>query len=327
MHAIRQHEFGAPDVLQYEEVPDAVAGPGQVLIRVGAAGVHLLDTNIRSGATGGPFPLPELPTTPGREVAGVVEAVGEGVDPAWVGKRAVAHLGMASGGYAELAAREVEAIHEIPNGVSDDEAVAMIGTGRTTLAILETAAPGPLDIVVVPAAAGGIGALLVQAALEVDALVVGLAGGAEKVARVEALGAHIALDYTDPAWVDALATHLDGRKPTLFYDTVGGDVGTAVVAGLAPGATVVLAGWSAGEPTPITAETIVGGSLTVSSAIGPKIFSRPGGLRDLETKALANVAERRLVPLVNDPIPLADARRAHADLVARATVGKVVLRP
>lgn len=327
MHAIRQHEFGAPDVLRYEEVADAVAGPGQVLIRVGAAGVHLLDTNIRSGAAGGPFPLPALPMTPGREVAGVVEAVGEGVDPSWVGKRAVAHLGMASGGYAELAARDVDAIHEIPDGVSDDEAVAMIGTGRTTLAILETAAPGPLDIVVVPAAAGGIGALLVQAALAVDALVIGLAGGAEKVGRVEALGAHIALDYTDPAWAEALAARLDGRKPTLFYDTVGGEVGATVVAGLAPGATIVLAGWSAGEPTPLTAETIVGGSLTVSSAIGPKIFSRPGGLRELETQALAAVAERRLVPLVNDPIPLAQAPRAHADLVSRATVGKVVLRP
>lgn len=327
MHAIRQHEFGAPDVLKYEEVADPVAGPGQVLIRVGAAGVHLLDTNIRRGAAGGPFPLPELPMTPGREVAGIVEAVGEGVDPAWVGRRAVAHLGMASGGYAELAVREVDAIHEIPHGVSDDEAVAMIGTGRTALAILETAAPGPTDIVIVPAAAGGIGALLVQAALAVDALVVGLAGGPEKVARVEALDAHIALDYTDPTWADTLTERLDGRKPTLFYDTVGGDIGAAIVTGLAAGATVVIAGWSAGAPTPLTTDTIVGGSLTVSSAIGPRIFARPGGLRDLEAKALAAVAERRLNPLVNEPIPLRDAARAHADLVSRATVGKVVLRP
>lgn len=82
MYAIRQHEFGPPSVLRYEEVPDPVPVEGEVRIRVGAAGVHLLDTAIRSGVGGGPFPLPELPMTPGREVAGVVDALGDGVDPA-----------------------------------------------------------------------------------------------------------------------------------------------------------------------------------------------------------------------------------------------------
>ena len=83
MHAIRQHDFGGPDTLVLEEVPDLDPGEGQVRIAVEAAGVHLVDTTIRSGESGGPFPLPDLPMTPGREVAGRVDRTGSGVDPVW----------------------------------------------------------------------------------------------------------------------------------------------------------------------------------------------------------------------------------------------------
>src|ERR687888_2660669 len=100
MHAIRQHSFGPPSILVYEPVDDPVTGADQVRIAVTAAGVHLLDTTIRAGVSGGPFPLPSLPMTPGREVAGVVDEVGSAVDPVWLGRRVVAHLGQASGGDA-----------------------------------------------------------------------------------------------------------------------------------------------------------------------------------------------------------------------------------
>src|SRR5689334_19314348 len=103
MHAIRQHEPGAPETLRYEEVPDLAPGPGQVRIAVATAGVHLIDTVIRRGAAAGPFPPLELPMTPGREVAGSVDAVGPEVDPVWIGRRVLAHLGLANGGYAEQA--------------------------------------------------------------------------------------------------------------------------------------------------------------------------------------------------------------------------------
>src|SRR3712207_1669291 len=130
MHAIRQYEFGPAESLVFEEVPAPVPGPGQVRVAVAASGVHLLDTSIRRGESGGPFPLPGLPMTPGREVAGVVDAVGEGVDQGWLGRRVVAHLGQASGGYAELAVVDVVSVHEVPAGVGFEAAVAMIGTGR-----------------------------------------------------------------------------------------------------------------------------------------------------------------------------------------------------
>jgi len=157
MRAVRLHAFGPAENLRYEEVDDPVPGPGQARIAVAAAGVHLIDTVIRSGRRQGPMPLPDLPAIPGREVAGVVDALGAGVGEDLLGRRVVAHLGPASGGYAELAVRDVDALHPIPDGVSEDAAVAMIGTGRTAMGILEVAELRAGDLVLVTAAAGGLG--------------------------------------------------------------------------------------------------------------------------------------------------------------------------
>ena len=199
MQAIRQHEFGPPDVLRAEDLPDLHPGPEQVRVAVEASGVHLLDTSIRRGEPG-PLPPPQLPMTPGREVAGLVDELGADVDPAWLGTRVVAHLGPASGGYATQAVVPVGALRPVPDGLGTDAAVALIGTGRTAVAVLEHAGLAPDDVVVVTAAAGGLGTLFVQAARHLGATVVGLAGGSDKVARVEALGADVAVDYRQPDW-------------------------------------------------------------------------------------------------------------------------------
>jgi NADPH2:quinone reductase len=326
MHAIRQYEFGPAETLVYEEVDDPVPDDGQVRIAVEAAGVHLLDTTIRSGRAGGPFPLPDLPMTPGREVAGRVDAVGPGGVERWQGRRAVAHLGLASGGYAELVVTSAEALHEIPDDVATDVAVAMIGTGRTTLGILEVAQLERGDVVLITAAAGGIGGLLVQAARHVGAVVVGAAGGLEKVARVRGLGADVAVDYQKPEWVKAVRDALDGRDVTVALDGVGGEIGRGALELLGPGGRIVMFGWSSGEPLQITTSDLYAGGITASAAVGPRIMRRPGGLRDLEAGALAEAAAGRLVPLVTR-FPLVDAAQAHTALETRATVGKVVLLP
>lgn len=221
MHAIRQHAFGPPETLRHEEVDDPQPGPGQVRIAVTAAGVHLLDTTIRSGRSGGPFPLPDLPMVPGREVAGVVESLGAGVDESWLGRHVVAHLGATSGGYAELAVREVEAVHAVPDGLDDDTAVAMIGTGRTALGILEVAELTADDVALVTAAAGGIGSLLVQAARRAGATAVGLAGGPAKVERVRGLGADVAIDYSAPGWTEVEAQALAAAADSTLVPLVG----------------------------------------------------------------------------------------------------------
>jgi NADPH:quinone reductase len=326
MHAIRLHEFGPAENLVYEEVEDPRPGPGQVRIAVAAAGVHLIDTTIRAGVQRGPLPLPDLPAIPGREVAGVVDALGAGVDESWLGRRVVAHLGPASGGYAELAVREVDAVHALPDGVAEDEAVAMIGTGRTTLGILEVAQVTAGDVALITAAAGGIGSLLVQAVREAGAVAVGVAGGDEKVARVHELGATVAIDYTAPDWADAVREALGDARVTVAFDGVGGTVGRGALELLAPGGRLILFGWSSGEPTRLSASDLFARGLTASAAIGPRILNRPGGMRDLEEQALAALADGRLAPLVQR-FALAEAAAAHAALETRATVGKAVLVP
>lgn len=326
MHAIRQHAFGPPETLAYEDVPDPVPARDQVRIAVEAAGVHLIDTSIRRGEAGGPYPVPDLPMTPGREVAGAVDRVGSGAPETWLGRRVVAHLGPASGGYATLAVAPVAALHPVPDGLAPDVAVAMIGTGRTAMGILEVADLTAKDAVLVTAAAGGLGTLLVQAARAAGAAVVGLAGGPAKVERVRANGATGAVDYRVPGWPDAVGAALGDRAPTVLLDGVGGEAGRAALELLAPGGRVVMFGSSSGEMLALTSGDLYARGLTASAAVGPRLLQRPGGLRELEARALDEAAAGRLEPAVQ-PFPLAEAAAAHAALEARATTGKVVLVP
>ncbi|MDX6644371.1 MAG: NADPH:quinone reductase [Miltoncostaeaceae bacterium] len=321
MHAIRLHAFGPADNLRYEEVPDPVPAEDQVRIAVEASGVHLIDTAIRRGTALGPFPLPDLPMVPGREVAGAVEAVGAGVDPRWVGRRVVAHLGAASGGYAERAVASVDALHEIPNNVGAEAAVAMIGTGRTALAILDVAALVPDDVVLVTAAAGGLGSLLIQAARNAGAVAVGVAGGPEKTERLRALGATAPVDYLAPDWPDRVRAALGERAVSVVLDGVGGPLGRGALDLLGAGGRLVLFGWSSGEPTALTAWDLIARGLT-ATALG-----RPRSLRTLETRALEEAAAGSLVPLIGQRFPLARAAAAHTAIEQRATVGKTLLVP
>ncbi|MFB9462239.1 zinc-binding dehydrogenase [Streptomyces cinereospinus] len=323
MHAIRLHSFGPAENLVLEEVQDPRPAPGQVRVAVRAAGVHLLDAALRAGHPG-PGRAPELPTVPGREVAGVVDALGAGTDEAWLGKRVVAHLGFVPGGYAELAVTDAGRLHEIPPGLGFAAAVAMVGTGRTAMGVVQFAEPGPGDVVVVPAAAGGIGTLLVQYAKNAGATVIGLAGGPEKTGRVAANGADLAVDYRDPDWPERIRAY-DG-KVTVVYDGVGGDAARTAVGLLAPGGRHIVFGWSAdgirdGGPLVVEGVTV--------QVLGPVMLERAGGpdpLRTLELRALAEAAAGRLTPAVHR-FPLSEAAAAHRALENRGTTGKVVLEP
>ncbi|WP_405797755.1 zinc-binding dehydrogenase [Streptomyces sp. NBC_01506] len=332
MHAIRLHAFGPAENLVHESAEDPVPGPGQVRIAVAAAGVHLLDAALREGMQG-PYPTPlELPTIPGREVAGTVDALGEGTDPSWLGKPVVAHLGMVPGGYAELAVVDAARLHEIPDNLDAAEAVAMIGTGRTTMGILLYADLGPDAIAIVPAAAGGIGTLLVQYAKNAGATVVGLAGGPAKVARVTENGADIAVDYTLPDWPETVRAQLAGRSATVVFDSVGGATARAAVDLLGKGGQHLVFGWSGegikdGEALTFTEEELAARGITSESVLGPVMLKKAGGdIRVLEDRALSEAAAGRLRPAVQR-FPLADAARAHHALETRGTIGKVVLEP
>lgn len=330
MNAIRLHAFGPAENLTYEAVPTPVAAPGQVRIAVAAAGVHLLDTTLRQGIQGPAPALPELPTVPGREVAGTVDALGPGTDPSWLGRSVVVHLGFAPGGYAEYAVADADRLHPVPPGLGPAEAVAMIGTGRTTLGILQFAGLGPDSTALIPAAAGGIGTLLVQYARNAGATVIALAGGPAKTALAAANGAHLAVDYTAPDWPDAVRAHAPGGA-TVLFDSVGGATARAALGLLAPRARHLVFGWSAGPLTLTDAERadLTARGITTRNVLGPAMLQAVGApdpLRVLETRALAEAAAGRLRPAVQRH-PLAEAASAHRALQTRATTGKVVLEP
>jgi NADPH2:quinone reductase len=326
MHAIRQYQHGGPEKLLWEEVDDPVAGPGQVVIAVEAAGVHLVDTAIRKGEYAGPVITSSLPMTPGREAAGVVEAVGDGVEASWLGKRVVVHLGPGgSGGYAEKVAANAASLHEIPPHLDAGAAVAMIGTGRTALGILGLAELRPEDVVLVTAAAGGLGTLFVQYGRNHSATVIGLAGGPEKVGLVDRLGAGLSVDYRNERWPDEVGEFLGGRSVSVVLDGVGGSAGRAAFDLLGSGGRFVIFGWSAGEATQFTTADVLARALTVITA-GPHMVQRAGGMRALETQALAEASAGLLVPQLTR-FALKDAAAAHQALETRGTVGKVVLVP
>jgi NADPH2:quinone reductase len=265
--------------------------------------------------------------TPGREVAGVVDALGDGVDEAWQGRRVVTHLGLASGGYAELAVAPAEALHELPPELAFDAAVAMIGTGRTAVGILRAAQLRADDVVLVTAAAGGMGALFVQEARNVGAVAVGVAGGPGKVELVEQLGADIAVDYSEPGWTQTVRDRLEGREVTVALDGVGGDLGRDALKLIGLGGRMILFGWSSGTPLEVGPDVLYTGGVSLMGVLGPWIMQQPGGMRALEDESLAAAASGRLEPLVGPPFALSEAAAAHTALETRTTVGKTVLVP
>lgn len=325
MHAIRQYAFGGSDQLRYEMFPDPEPGSGQVRIAVSTAGVQLLDTVIRRGQAPSRA-APDLPMTPGREVAGVVDQVGPGVDADHLGRRVVADLGALSGGYAELALAPARGLHLLPDHVSDDAAVAMVGTGRTTMAILELAQPASGDVVLVTGAAGGVGTMLLQAAGAAGATVIGLASGARKAQLVAGLGA-AAIDCTDPGWMRLVRQHAGDRGATVLLDGVGGPAGTALLDAVSVGGRVVMFGTASGSAISLTSGDIYARGISVAAAVGARLLQRPGGLRSLEERALAALADGRIRPVIGSTFALTDAASAHQSVESRSTTGKTVLKP
>lgn len=310
MHAIRHHAFGPASVLRLEELPAPVPAPGQVRVAVEVAGVHLLDTYLRAGHGPATVAAVELPAVPGREVAGIVDRVGHGVDESWLGRRVVTHLGPAGrGGYAERVLADASRLHDVPPGLDAATAVAAIGTGRTAAGILDLAGLMADDVVVVTSAAGGLGTLLLQGARNAGARAVGLASG-PKLHVARRFGAETTIDYRDPEWPAVL--RVAEPRLTVLLDGVGGEVPRTVHAMLAAGGrTVRFSGDREGYD---------GG--TVLDVLGPALAGR---IPELEKAALEAAADGSRVPYVGSVFPLAEAARAHEALESRQSLGKVVL--
>jgi len=247
VRAIVMRRFGPPDVLVPEDVPAPAAGPGQALVAVDLVNVTFVETQVRAGRAPNPAMAPALPAIPGNGVGGRVEAVGAGVEPALVGRRVVTSTG-GGGAYAERVAVDAGGLLEVPDGLSLRDAVALLADGRTALGLVRQAAPAAGETVLVEAAAGGVGSLLVQLAAAAGARVVGLAGGPDKLDLARSLGADVAIDYRDAGWPDAVRTAADGGVDVVF-DGVGGDVGRAAFDLVRPGGRFVAFGLASGAFT------------------------------------------------------------------------------
>ncbi|MBY8873631.1 zinc-binding dehydrogenase [Micromonospora sp. PLK6-60] len=315
MRAVWLREFGGPEVLVPGPAPDPAPGPGQVLVEVAHANLTFVETMFR--ATGfGPFRGP-LPTIPGNGVGGVVTAVGPGVDPELVGRRVVTGTG-GSGGYAERVAVDREALFEVPDGLALDQAVALLADGRTATMLVDAAAPRPGERVLVEAAAGGVGSLLVRLAARAGARVVAAAGGARKVALLPGLGAEVAVDYTAPDWTDRVRDAVGAVD--VVFDGVGGGPARSAYELLDAGGRMISYGLASGAWAAIDAADAQRRGVTL---VRPA--PTPEQLRAYTRQALADGAAGRLRPLIGQRFPLERAADAHAAMEARATVGKTLL--
>jgi NADPH:quinone reductase len=317
MKAIRIHELGGPEVLRLEEVEKPQVTAGSVLIKTEVAGLNYADTMLRKGTY---LTRPSLPFTPGFEVAGRIEEVGAGVAGLRAGQRVMARL--PGGGYAEYAVARAEQVTPVPDGLELGTATALLAQGLTALGLLKDLHAG--QSLLVHAAAGGVGSLLVQLAKLKGAHVIGTASTTEKLEIVRGLGADAAINYTAADWPEQVrAATPNGAGVDLLIEMVGGEVGAQNVKCLAPGATMIVYGAASGKDFPISALSLLGKSLTVR---GYTLYGETEAtLAEFTRELMAHVKEKRLKVSVRE-FPLARAADAHQAIERRNTTGKVVLR-
>ena len=313
MRAIQIHAFGGPEVLELVDMDAPQPRDGEVLIRVTRAGVNFADTHSRSDSY---LTSPPLPYVPGGEVAGVREDTGE---------RVLALSG--SGGYAEYVVAQEALCWPIPDGVSDDEGLALLVQGVTAWHLLHGSArilPG--ETVVVHAAAGGVGSLAVQLARRAGARVIGTASTEEKRALATELGAHAVVAPDPEGLAERLIGANGGKRPQVVLEMTGGKVFRESLKALGPFGRLVVYGQASHEPSTFEAALLQQRSRTIvgfwlMDAVAHGLVDEP--LREL----LALVAGRELRTVVGGVYPLAAAAQAHRDLEARRTTGKQLLDP
>ncbi|MEV2276791.1 quinone oxidoreductase [Nocardiopsis sp. NPDC049922] len=320
MRAIVIEEHGGPEVLRLTERDDPRPGPGEVLIDVAARGVNFIDVYQREGQ----YDVP-LPYVPGMEAAGVIAAVGEGVDDLSVGQRV--GWAMAPGGYADRAVVKASLAVPVPDAVTDEQAAALLLQGLTAHYLTRTVyAVDKGDTVLVHAAAGGTGLLLIQLAKERGARVIGTVSTEEKERLAREAGADEIIRYTETPVAGAVRDLTDGAGVAAVYDGVGRDTFDASLASLRPRGVLALFGQSSGMVPPVDPLrlTQAGSVYLVRPSLAHFVAEREellGRARDL----FELLAAGRLDVRIGGRYPLAEAGRAHRDLTGRRTTGKLLL--
>ncbi|HEU0284872.1 MAG TPA: quinone oxidoreductase [Sphingomicrobium sp.] len=319
VHAVRVHEAGGPDVLQWEEVDVGEPGPGQALLRQTAVGLNYIDVYHRTGL----YPQP-LPFTPGTEAAGVVEAVGDGVTGLSIGDR-VAYAGPI-GSYAEARLIDADRLVKLPDYVPDELAAAMMLQGMTARMLLRAVYEvKPGDTILVHAAAGGVGLILCQWANALGATVIGTVSTDEKAAVARSHGCHHPIVYTRQDFVAETGRLTNGAKLRVVYDSVGKDTFLKSLDCLRPRGLMVSYGNASGPPDPIAPALLAQkGSLFLTR---PTLFSYIAMREELEQSAeeLFDMVRSGKVKIeIGQRFALKDAAEAHRKLEARKTTGSTV---
>ena len=322
--AIRIHRAGGPDVMQWEDVEVGAPGPGEVRIRHEAVGLNYIDVYFRTGL----YPAPSLPFSPGMEGAGIVEAVGDGVESLAAGER-IAYAAPPVGAYAEERLMPAEKVVKIPEGVDSEQAAAMMLQGMTVEYLLRRTRPVRSgETILFHAAAGGVGLIACQWAKHLGATVIGTVGSDEKAALARAHGCDHPILYTRENFVERVRELTDGAGVSVVYDSVGRDTFEGSLDCLATRGMLVSFGQSSGKIDPF--------DIGVLSAKGSLYLTRPtlmtytASRADLEAsaQALFDVVGRGVVRVtVNQTFPLADAAAAHRALESRQTTGSTILMP
>ena len=326
MKAIQFSRFGGPDVLEVVDLPAPVPQPGEVLIRVHAAGINFFEVLMRADRYA---VTPQLPMFPGVEVAGVVEAVGPGVDAALLGSRVAAPLFASQrprGGYAEQVTISADLAAPLPDGVSFEAATALMVQGLTALHLLRQSPPVGKSVLV-PAAAGGVGSLLVQLARAKGAgKVIAAAGVAGKLDLALSLGADAAVDYSHSDWPARVRELTGGEGADIVYDTVGGALTALSLRSLAPGGELVFAALGRFMLDPSEVEAMIGRNQSLRGFALLPLLS-PDVLRASLFELFQLAARGQLRVAVGGRFPLDQAGEAHRLLEERRATGKVVLLP
>ena len=320
MKAIRIHEFGGPEVMRLEEVPDPQVGPGQVLVRVFAIGVNPVDTYIRAGM----YPSkPRLPYTPGSDAAGIIEAVGEGVTRARTGDR-VYVAGTTSGAYAELALCNESQVHTLPQSITFAQGAGVnVPYATAYRALFHRAHTLPGEFVLIHGASGGVGIAATQLSRAAGITVAGTGGTERGRQLVAEQGAGHVLDHHAPDYLDQLLSLTGGRGVDVILEmlanvNLGKDLGV-----LAPGGRVVVIG-SRGrvEIDPRAAMGRDGSILAMSlnNASAQELVS-------IHAALVAGLETGTLRPVIGQEMALSDAPRAHQAVLEPGAYGKIILIP
>ena len=324
MNAIRVDRTGGPDVLQLADVPTPSPGPGEALVRHTASGINYIDVYLRTGLY-----KRDLPFIDGQEGAGVVEAVGTGVTAVKPGDRVAYATAPGLGGYADANAVPAEKLVAIPDGIDDQTACALMLQGMTAQYLVSDTFPLRAGhVALVHAAAGGVGSILVQLAKARGATVIATVGTDDKAKLAREAGADHVIVYAEQDFAEATVKLIGEHAVDVAYDSVGKDTWERSLSLLRKRGTLVVYGNASGPMPPIEPQRL--------AAAGSVYLTRPTLFDYLRTRdellgradeLFAAVRAGKLHARIGATYPLADAARAHTDLEARKTVGKLLLIP